>query len=164
MSAAHQLFRVAFYEDTLAVVILGQYPFPFVDTRHILGSLELSESACPARAAQLIPLRKFQAWLDSIDAEQVAPELQRKLTRYRHECDAVLWEHWIGLSDMKDAWQHIAASKRRLAGLLALYECSDEARRVELHRYVERQSRIMGLSIPAIEAIDRRNSQEEQTV
>lgn len=164
MSAAQQLFRVPFYEDTLAVVILGHYPFPFVDTRIILDSLELSESACPARSAQLIPLRKFPAWLASIDAAQVAPELQIKLARYRQECDAVLWEHWICLSDMKDAWQHIAASKRRLTGLLALYECTDEARRVELHRYVERQSRIMGLSIPAIEAIDRRNTPEEQAV
>ena len=67
MSAAQQLFRVPFYEDTLAVVILGHYPFPFVDTRIILDSLELSESACPARSAQLIPLRKFPAWLASID-------------------------------------------------------------------------------------------------
>jgi hypothetical protein len=41
-----------------------------------------------------LPLRKFPAWLNSIEVRKTRPELQGKLEHYQEECDAVLWRYW----------------------------------------------------------------------
>ena len=41
-----------------------------------------------------IPLVKLPAWLASISAEKVRPELKDRLIRYQKKSDVVLWEHW----------------------------------------------------------------------
>jgi len=41
-------------------------------------------------------LRKLPAWLYSIHANKVKPELRDTVIMYQNECDDVLWEYWTG--------------------------------------------------------------------
>lgn len=47
-----------------------------------------------AREMLCLPLRKFPAWLYSINPNKVAPHLRDKVVRYQDECDDVLWQYW----------------------------------------------------------------------
>lgn len=42
-----------------------------------------------------ILLRKLPAWLYSIHANKVKPELRETVIMYQNECDDVLWDYWI---------------------------------------------------------------------
>ena len=42
-----------------------------------------------------LPLQKLPAWLFSISARKVKPELKDKLIKYQEECDSVLWDYWV---------------------------------------------------------------------
>lgn len=43
-----------------------------------------------------LPLRKLPAFLYSIDARKVKPEVRARVELYQAECDEVLWRHWAG--------------------------------------------------------------------
>ncbi len=48
------------------------------------------------REMTCLPLRKLPAWLFSINANKVRPDLKADVIRYQNECDDVLWRHWSG--------------------------------------------------------------------
>lgn len=39
-------------------------------------------------------LRKFPAWLYSINPNKVSPDRKEKIITYQEECDEVLWQYW----------------------------------------------------------------------
>ncbi|MDW2770136.1 phage antirepressor N-terminal domain-containing protein, partial [Acinetobacter baumannii] len=41
-----------------------------------------------------LPVRKLAAWLYSIHANKVRPELRETVIMYQNECDDVLWDYW----------------------------------------------------------------------
>lgn len=41
-----------------------------------------------------LPVRKLPAWLYSIHANKVKPELRDTVIMYQNECDDVLWDYW----------------------------------------------------------------------
>lgn len=41
-----------------------------------------------------LPVRKLAAWLYSIHANKVKPELRDTVIKYQEECDDVLWDYW----------------------------------------------------------------------
>lgn len=41
-----------------------------------------------------LPVRKLAAWLYSIHANKVKPELRDTVIMYQNECDDVLWDYW----------------------------------------------------------------------
>lgn len=41
-----------------------------------------------------LPVRKLAAWLYSIHANKVKPELRETVIMYQNECDDVLWDYW----------------------------------------------------------------------
>ena len=41
-----------------------------------------------------LPLRKLAAWLNSISANKVKPEIRERVLQYQEECDDVLYEYW----------------------------------------------------------------------
>lgn len=41
-----------------------------------------------------LPVRKLAAWLYSIHANKVKPELRETVITYQNECDDVLWDYW----------------------------------------------------------------------
>ncbi len=47
-----------------------------------------------SRLMTCLPVRKLAAWLYSIHANKVKPELRATVKMYQNECDDVLWEYW----------------------------------------------------------------------
>ena len=47
-----------------------------------------------ARSHTCLSLRKLPAWLYSIHANKVKPELRDTVIMYQNECDDVLWDYW----------------------------------------------------------------------
>ncbi|WP_081408757.1 phage antirepressor N-terminal domain-containing protein [Acinetobacter larvae] len=47
-----------------------------------------------ARSHTCLLLRKLPAWLYSIHANKVKPELRDTVIKYQEECDDVLWDYW----------------------------------------------------------------------
>ncbi|MGA4583901.1 phage antirepressor N-terminal domain-containing protein [Enterobacter hormaechei] len=41
-----------------------------------------------------LPLRKLAAWLNSISANKVKPEIRDRVLQYQQECDDVLYDYW----------------------------------------------------------------------
>ena len=54
-------------------------------------------------AAQGGTVRKLPAFLASINARKVRPELHDKLIRYQNECDDALWNYWTGKKKQREA-------------------------------------------------------------
>ena len=48
------------------------------------------------REMTCLSLRKFPAWLFSINANKVRADLKEDVIRFQNECDDVLWRHWSG--------------------------------------------------------------------
>lgn len=46
------------------------------------------------RSMICLPLRKLAAWLNSISANKVKPEIRERVLQYQEECDDVLYEYW----------------------------------------------------------------------
>lgn len=56
-------------------------------TMQILGDTQ-------ARLHTCLLLRKLPAWLYSIHASKVKPEIRETVIKYQNECDDVLWDYW----------------------------------------------------------------------
>ena len=54
-----------------------------------VGDIQRREVVC-------IPLKKFFAFLLSIEPSKVKPEIRDRVEMYQTECDEVLWRHWSG--------------------------------------------------------------------
>lgn len=76
-----------------------------------------------------IPIRKLAAFLYSIDADRVRPDLRDKVLMYQNECDEVLWNYWT---------KGVAVNDRTLAGVILV----NKDKYVEL---LEEQNRLLRL-------------------
>lgn len=47
-----------------------------------------------SRSMLCLPMRKLAAWLYSVNANKVKPELRDTVIKYQEECDDVLWDYW----------------------------------------------------------------------
>lgn len=47
-----------------------------------------------SRSMLCLPMRKLAAWLYSVNANKVKPELRETVIKYQEECDDVLWDYW----------------------------------------------------------------------
>lgn len=57
-------------------------------TKIVIPTLgDLQEMVC-------LPLRKLFAWLMSVSANKVNPEIRETVIMYQNECDDVLWDYW----------------------------------------------------------------------
>ena len=110
-----ELITVPFQgEEVLIVQHEGQ---PYVPVRHICDNLGVSwepqylkltkaserwgvtimvtEGIAGGKRQMLcLPLHKVPAWLMSITAHKVKPEIKPKLLAYQAECDKALWRYW----------------------------------------------------------------------
>lgn len=91
-----------------------------------------------------LPLRKFPAWLNSIDVRKTKPELRAKLERYQEECDEVLWRYW---NDGRAENPRTAADPAELADL-----------RAELQRRDKTNERMVMELADSIEELKRENN------
>ncbi|MFH7321404.1 phage antirepressor N-terminal domain-containing protein [Desulfurivibrio sp. D14AmB] len=109
-----QLITVPFHGDTLFVIDFEGKPYaplrPIVEgmglwwnTQHrkIVGRFAATVVMMTTVAADgkqrktiCLPVRKLPAWLYSVDARKVKPELREKIRLYQEECDEVLWQYW----------------------------------------------------------------------
>ncbi|EKR4921431.1 phage antirepressor N-terminal domain-containing protein [Escherichia coli] len=57
---------------------------------------EISMVAADGKSRGMIclPLRKLAAWLNSISANKVRPEIRDRVLQYQAECDDVLYDYW----------------------------------------------------------------------
>lgn len=180
MHTAPQLFPVPFHGDT--VVLVGQDNEPYVAMKPIATNMGLSwqgqHEKLGERFASVIreivttggdgkqygmtcmPLKKLPAWLYSISANKVAPELREKIIRYQEECDDALWNYWTqGVAERPSAVtntsKQIALSRHRLALLKELYRTRDRALRSAIHEQLAQVSYALGLSVPDLNDIGR---------
>jgi len=109
-----ELMPVQFYGDTVFLVEHNEEPY--VPARPIVDNIGLKWSSqhrklqsndkrwgvLMMRTPSLggtqemvcMPLRKLPAFLFSIDARKVKPELRSKIEMYQEECDKALWDYW----------------------------------------------------------------------
>ena len=172
-----QLMSVPFHGDT--IVLVGKEHEPYVAMRPIVENMGLGWSAQRIKIAErfastvseidtvaedgrirgmvCLPLRKLPAWLYSISANKVAPELRDKVIQYQQDCDDVLWDYWTKGSavrtEVPNFSQQIALSRHRVALLKELHRNRDNGLRVALHDQLAQISRQLGLSVPALETI-----------
>lgn len=57
-----------------------------------------------------IPLRRFWAWLNSINPVKVASHVRETLQRYQAECDAVLESYWLGQHNAREKYLMVQAA------------------------------------------------------
>lgn len=107
---------VPFHSDTLYCVTLNNEPYtamkPIVENMGLAWKpqfLKLTEHAerwsvtmmvtvaadGKKREVLCMPVRKLPAFLNTINARKVRPELRAKLELYQRESDDVLWAYWI---------------------------------------------------------------------
>ena len=112
---SNKLVPVSFHKDTLyCIEHEGQ---PFTPVKPIVENLGLSWGTQGPKLSEnrerygyllikiptpgglqemgCIPVRKVTAFLYSINANKVRPDLRDKLIQYQEECDDVLWEYWM---------------------------------------------------------------------
>ena len=111
-----QLYPVPFHGDTVYCAEFNGEPFapmrPIIDNLGVdwgsqfrklntnkdrWGVVILTTPSSGGEQQTLcIPVRKLPAFLASINARKVRPELHDKLIRYQNECDDALWNYWTG--------------------------------------------------------------------
>ena len=65
--------------------------------RFIKGMVEITIPTKGGLQTMLcLMLRKLPAWLYSVNANKVKPELRDTVIKYQEECDDVLWDYWTG--------------------------------------------------------------------
>ena len=138
-----QMLPVPFDGDTL--FLADRDGEPYVPARPICDALALGWSAqheklnsdkgrwgvrvirtpSPGGAQQTLclPLRKVPAWLMTIHAGRVKPEIRDKLRRYQAECDDALWAYWnhgVAVNPRTRSEAHDELSRARWAPAPAL--------------------------------------------
>jgi len=174
-----QLLAVPFHNET--VVLVDHDGEPFVAMRPIVSNMGLSwhgqteklnekfsstvrEIRTVAedgkqREMTCLPLRKFPAWLYSINPNKVAPELRDKIIRYQNECDDVLWNYWTkGYAESPkvkkpNLTQQLSAHKVRLTLMEKLVQERNPDIRAAIHQQLDHVSKVLGLSTPDISRI-----------
>lgn len=104
-------------------------------------------------------LRKFPAWVYSIEPSRVAPDLREKVVRYQDECDEVLWRYWTeGFAARPGA--RVLTPPQQLAAGREIRKLSQEIKRETnpalrrmLYAQLEHHCRMIGIPVPALEEI-----------
>ena len=103
-------------------------------------------------------LKKFPAWLYSVNPSKVAPELREKIVRYQETCDEVLWQYWTQgyagrptLAPTID--QQLRAHQLRLRLIAKLQKENDAAARKAIHDQLGSVSDLLRLETPQIETL-----------
>ncbi|HHN5366990.1 TPA: phage antirepressor N-terminal domain-containing protein [Escherichia coli] len=67
-----------------------------ISNRFGLTMVEITIVAADGKSRGMIclPLRKLAAWLNSISANKVRPEIRDRVLQYQAECDDVLYDYW----------------------------------------------------------------------
>lgn len=107
-----------------------------------------------------LPLKKFPAWLYSVNPSKVAPELREKIVRYQEECDEVLWQFWtkgfVGRPGGTPTFEQIIkAHNIRIRLLKTLANETIGALRHALHDQLAVVSKFLGVPVPALDTIGR---------
>jgi len=183
-----QIIPVSFHGDTL--VLAEQDGEPFVAMKPVVDNMgldwksqhtKLSEKFGSTmveitivaedgkqRGMSCLSLRKFPAWLYSINPNKVKPELREKIVRYQEECDDVLWQYWTqGYVERTGAKRPTVSQQLSAHGVLMRLVDKLEAehhpeKRGLLHQQVQHACRILGIEPPALDAIG--HAEEVQTV
>lgn len=105
-----------------------------------------------------LPLRKLPGWLYSLNPGKVAPELRKKIQRYQHECDEVLWNHWTGVYQPRTQADQVALSRlslsyerEHLRVALELSKCRELGIGAVLYDKYQRLSAMLGARIVDID-------------
>lgn len=104
-------------------------------------------------------LRKFPAWVYSIDPDRVAPELRDKIIRYQDECDEVLWQYWTQGYAARPGGkpptqpQQIAIKREIRQLMQEIKRETNPAVRRTLHAQLEHDCRLVAIPCPALEEI-----------
>lgn len=111
-----ELFSIIFHRDTIFCIIFQNEPY--IPVRPIVENLGLEWGAQAAkfrankarwgvmlittiaqdgkkREMLCLPLRKYPAWLASLNPNKVKPELRAKIELYQNESDDALWNYWM---------------------------------------------------------------------
>lgn len=105
-----------------------------------------------------LPLKKFPAWLYSVNPSKVSPNLREKIVRYQEECDEVLWQYWTQgyagrptLAPTID--QQLRAHQLRLRLIGRLQKEKDAAARKAIHDQLISVSDLLRLETPQIDLL-----------
>lgn len=175
----NQLLPVPFYEDV--VVLVDHDNQPFVAMKPVVENMGLSWQVQHRKLTEkfgstitimvtvgedgrqremvCLPLRKLPAWLYSIHANKVRPELREKITRYQSECDDALWDYWTKGSAVRAGTaqltvpQLLATQRQVLALMRELKRETCPAIRHTLHAQLEQACRLLGIPAPTLEQI-----------
>lgn len=168
------LYPVPFYDDLL--VIASHNGQPYVVMRPVVDNMGLAWQSQHAKMVDkfkatvtmivtvgedgrkremlALPLRKFPAWLYTLNPSKVAPVLRAKIIRYQDECDEVLWRYWtegvvakpgLDLIPAKDAM----SGCDRIISFMARKEVPREAKVAKLP-LLEKYARFAGIPTPDV--------------
>lgn len=168
------LYPVPFYDDLL--VIASHNGQPYVVMRPVVDNMGLAWQSQHAKMVDkfkatvtmivtvgedgrkremlALPLRKFPAWLYTLNPSKVAPALRAKIIRYQDECDEVLWRYWtegvvakpgLDLIPAKDAM----SGCDRIISFMARKEVPREAKVAKLP-LLEKYARFAGIPTPDV--------------
>jgi hypothetical protein len=113
-----------------------------------------------------LPLRKFPAWVYSVNPGKVAPELREKILRYQEECDDVLWKYWTeGHVERPGARRAVDFPARAHALLMKLPDCLERerhpAKRELLKAQITQACQTLGITPPDLDQIGRAGIAQE---
>lgn len=183
-----QIIPVTFHGDTLALVNHEGEPFvpmkPVVENMGLdwktqydkltakfastMGIIPMVAEDGKQREMLCLPLRKFPAWIYSINPTKVKPELRDKIVRYQEECDDVLWKYWTqGFAERPGVKRPSVSQQLSAHGVLLRLSDKLEAERHPVKRglikeQLEHACRILGVTIPNLDAIG--HAEEPQSV
>lgn len=121
-----------------------------------------------------LPVRKLAAWLYSVHANKVKPELRDTVIKYQEECDDVLWDYWTkgqainqrkAISPEQQALLHEIVA-RRSGGERKIYAemWSRHNRHFKIPRYAELLAIHFPESVHYLETMELKAKAEKQEV
>lgn len=175
----NEIIPVTFHGDTLALVNHEGEPFlpmkPVVENMGLSWDtqfrklndkfasviVKMTTTAGDGKQYEMLclPLRKFPAWVYSINPNKVKPELRAKIVSYQEECDDVLWKYWTqGFVERPGVKRPSVSQQLSAHGVLLRLSDKLEAERHPVKRglikeQLEHACRILGIAIPNLDAI-----------
>lgn len=184
----NEIIPVTFHGDTLALVNHEGEPFlpmkPVVENMGLDWKSQYNKLTAKFESVMVIitttagdgkqyemlclPLRKFPAWVYSINPNKVKPELREKIVSYQEECDDVLWKYWTqGFAERPGVKRPSVSQQLSAHGVLLRLSDKLEVERHPVKRglikdQVDHACRILGIAVPNLDAIG--HAEEPQDV
>lgn len=184
----NEIIPVTFHGDTLALV--NHEGEPFLPMKPVVENMGLAWQVQQRKLTEkfgavitimvttggdgkqyemlCLPLRKFPAWVYSINPNKVKPELRAKIVSYQEECDDVLWKYWTqGFAERPGVKRPSVSQQLSAHGVLLRLSDKLEAERHPVKRglikeQLEHACRILGVTVPNLDAIG--HAEEPQAV